>query len=38
MTWSKIVAVSTAVLFVFGIAMIGSAVAGEKINVYAAQW
>ena len=32
MTWSKIVAVSTAVLFVFGIAMIGSAVAGEKIK------
>ncbi len=32
MSWSKIVAVSTVVLFVFGIALIGSAVAGEKIN------
>jgi hypothetical protein len=32
MSWSKIVAVSTVVLFVIGIAMIDSAVAGEKLK------
>ena len=32
MSWSKIVAVSTVVLFVFGFAMIDSAFAGEKMK------
>ena len=32
MSWSKIVAVSTVVLFVFGFAVIDSAFAGEKIK------
>ena len=32
MSWSRIIAVSTVVLFVFGFVMIDSAVAGEKIK------
>jgi hypothetical protein len=34
MSWSKIVAVSTVVLIVFGIAMIDCAVAGEKLKMH----
>ena len=32
MSWSKMVAVSAVVLFVFGIVMFDSAVAGEKVK------
>ena len=35
MSWSKIVAVTTVVLFVFGMALIDYAMAGEKVKLYA---